>query len=793
MPFKTILRSLFKDRLFTFLNLAGLSLGLGCIIVIAFIIQDDLSYDRFHTKGKNIYRLLAEDVYKANPMITHANTPFPYGPALKENFSGVEEAVRFRQAYRAVVSNHEKTYKEENFYYVDPEVFSMFDFKLKEGDRRTALQEPNTVVLTEKTAKRIFGTTDVIGKTIGYNGSGGTKELKITGLLADLPSNTHFNFDYLASIKSLDLRSALWTQWPSLWTYIQLKDGQDPSALSAEFTKYLSTHVPKNENLEADRFIFAQLEPLLGIQLHSQLDNQMKPTSNINFLYSIAGIAALIFAMICFNFISLSTARALKKIKEVSIRKIVGARKQQLISLFLSESFVLCTAGVLLALVFLESFAGEISTLTNRNFSMEITTGTVVALCLGIVFITLAAGTYPAFFLSSFNPKGMLQSVKMRSSSAAVSLRKSLVVIQFLIASLMIFGSILIREQVHFIRSKSLGADITQIVYVPAIAKTEAFTTELTTHDNIVAVTSSSRLPANEDTFDTRPIIAEGSTKIRDMESFAIDENFLSTYNIELVAGTNLTRSTDTVNAKFLINEEAVKYLGWSSPEEALGKKFSWQHGYIKGNIAGVTKNFHLASLHTHIGPLVMLYAPSTDFLEFTSIKLKANENLSETLGLIEKLWRKYDPAGGFELRFANDRFLKLHEVDVRLGNLSNLFAGIAIVIAALGLLGLTSYIVEEKTKELAIRKTLGATFTNLLKLLYAMFMRPVIIGALLATPAMVLLANRWLQSFSYHISPDWKFYAIAIALTIMLAAVTISYKSIRAVFENPVKSLRNE
>ncbi|HWA35236.1 MAG TPA: FtsX-like permease family protein, partial [Cyclobacteriaceae bacterium] len=372
-------------------------------------------------------------------------------------------------------------------------------------------------------------------------------------------------------------------------------------------------------------------------------------------------------------------------------------------------------------------------------------------------------------------------------------LRKSLVVVQFLIASLMIFGSILIREQVQFIRNKSLGADITQIVYVPAISKYEAFTNELATHGNIVAVTNSSRMPANEDSFDTRPIIAEGSTKIRDMESFAIDENFLATYNIELVAGNNLVRSTDTVNAKFLINEEAVKYLGWPSPEDALGKKFSWQQGAVTGTVVGVTKDFHLASLHASIGPLVMLFAPEPGYYEFTSIKLKANDNLPETLALIEKLWRKYDPTGGFELHFANDRFLKLHEADMRLGSLSNLFALIAIVIAALGLLGLTSYIVEEKTKELAIRKTLGATFTNLLRLLYAMFMRPVIIGALLATPAMVLLANRWLQSFSYHVSPDWKFYAIAIAVAVVLAAVTISYKSIRAVFENPVKSLRNE
>jgi putative ABC transport system permease protein len=793
MSLKNILRSLSKDRLFTFLNIAGLSLGLACIIVIVFIIQDDLSYDRFHSKSKNIYRLLAADVYKANPTITSANTPFPYGPALKENFSAVEEAVRFRQAYRAVVSNGEKTYKETDFYYVDPEVFSMFDFKMKQGDPRTALQEPNTVVLTQKTAMRIFGTTDVIGKTIGYNGSGGTKDLKITGILADLPSTTHFSFDYLASMKSLDLRNALWTQWPSLWTYILLKDGQDPSVLNKEFTKYLSDNVPQNENLEADRMIMAQLEPLLGIQLHSQLDVQMKPTSNINFLFSIAGIATLIFAMICFNFISLSTARALKKVKEVSIRKIVGARRRQLIGLFLLESLVLCSAGVFLALVFLESFAGEISTLTGRNFNLDITLSTVITLLLGIVLVTLVAGAYPAFFLSSFNPKGMLQSVRLRSSSSGISLRKSLVVVQFSIASLMIFGSLLIREQVQFIRSKSLGADITQIVYVPAIGKSEAFTNELTAHENIVAVTSSSRMPANEDTFDTRPVVAEGSTKVRDMESFAIDENFLSTYNIDLIAGTNLVKSADTVNAKFLINEEAVKYLGWSSPEEALGKKFAWQQGYVTGTVVGVTKDFHLASLHAKIGPLVMLYAPYPGFYEFTSIKLKANENLPETLALIETLWRKYDPAGGFELHFANDRFIKLHEADIRLGELSNLFSFIAIVIAALGLLGLTSYIVEEKTKELAIRKTLGATFINLVKLLYGMFMRPVVIGALLATPAMAFLANNWLRSFSYHTSIDWTFYIAAIALSVALAAITISYKSIRAVFENPVKSLRNE
>ncbi len=793
MALKSILRSLSKDRLFTFLNLTGLSLGLSCVMVIIFIIQDDLSYDRFHSKAKNTYRLLATDAYKANPAIGSATTPFPYGPALKENFSAVEEAVRFRQAYRAVISNGEKRYKEPDFYYVDPEVFSMFDFQLKKGDPRTALQEPNTVVLTEKTALRIFGTTDVLGKTVGYNGSGGAKDLKITGVLADLPSNTHFKFDYLGSMKSLDLRNALWTQWPSLWTYLLLKDGQDPASLSAEFTNYLSSHVPQNESLESDRMIFAQLEPLLDIQLHSQYDNQIKATSNIGFVYSIGAIAILILSMVCFNFISLSTARALKKVKEVSIRKIVGARKRQLIAIFLTESLVLCSAGVFVSLVVVESLSPEISALTGRNFSLHITPTTIAALVSGVVFVSLVAGAYPAFFLSSFNPKGMLQSARARTTSSTVSLRKSLVIVQFSIASLMIFGSLLIREQVEFIRTKSLGADITRMVYVPAPTNPDAFAAELSNQENIIAVTNSSRMPANEDSYDTRPIVAEGSEKVRDMESFAIDENFLKTFNIDLVAGKNLIKSTDTVNAKFLINEEAVKYLGWSSPEAALGKRFTWLNGNIQGTITGVTKDFHLASLHAKIGPLVMLYAPSPGYMEFTSIKLKADKNLPETLALIENLWRKHEPAGGFELRFTNDSFLRLHEADVRLGNLSNLFTFIAIVIAALGLLGLTSYIVEEKTKELAIRKALGATFANLLKLLYSTFMRPVFIGAVIATPVMAFLANNWLQSFSYHVSPDWKFYAVAIALAVLLAAVTISFKSIRAVFENPVKSLRNE
>ncbi len=792
MSFKNTIRSLLKDKLFSLLNITGLALGLSCILVIIYIIHDDLSYDHFHTKGKNIYRLLAADTYKADPNINSANTPFPYGPVLKDNFPAVEEFARFRNAYRAVVSIGDKTYKEPDFYYVDPAVLSMFDFKLKSG-ARSALDEPNTVLLTHETALRLFGSVDVVGKVIGYNGSGGERQLKITGVLEDLPSNTHFKFDYLASMKSLDLRQTLWTQWPSLWTYILLKENQNTAVLSAQFTNYLSSHVPENEKLEEGRFIYSRLEPLFDIQLHSRLDLQMKPTSDINFVYSIGGIALLIFGMICFNFISLSTARALKKVKEVSIRKIVGARRTQLVLLFLKESLVLSLTGIFIALMILETFSKEIATLSGRRFNPEINGDILIVLSTVVVTVTLAAGLYPAFFLSSLNADGLLRTARVRITAGGAALRKSLVVFQFAIASLMIFGSLLIREQVSFIRNKNLGAEISQMVYVPAIANSDAFLNELKTHESILAVTNSSRMPANEDSFDQRPIIAEGSDKIRDMESFAIDENFLDAFHIQLASGANLIRRTDTVNAKFLINEEAVRYLGWSSPEEAIGKRIGWQNNYVQGTVTGVTRDFHLGSLHSKIGPLVMLYPPSPGYFEFTSIKLKADDQLPETLALIEKLWKKYEPAGGFDLRFANDSFLRLHNADVKLGTLSNMFAFIAIVIAVLGLLGLTSYIVEEKTKELAIRKVLGATLGNLLKLLYGNFMKPVFFGAVATAPLMVWLAEKWLGGFSYHVAVDWKFYAVAIFGAVLLAGLTVSFKSVRAAFENPVKSLRND
>ncbi len=791
---RTSWRSLKRERFFALLNLSGLSIGLSCVIAIVCLIKDDLSFDRFHKKGHRIYRLIAETGPKTNTTITSANTSFPLGPALKENFPEIEASVRFRQAYKAVVSVGRDSYKEPDFYFVDPEVFEVFSFSLKKGDPKTALIEPNSVVLTSETAVRLFATEAVLGRTFHYLGSGGPKDLKVTGVLFGLPENTHFSFDYLASFKSLDTEGLPWTGFTSLWTYLLLRDGSDPGVLNAKIPKFIESHIPQNERLSDNETIITGFESLYDIQLYSRLGTQMKPTSDINFIYLLAAIACLVLTLVCFNFIGLSTARALKKTKEVGIRKIAGASRRQLIVQFLGESFLLCAGGTFCAAALLLIFKEPLTALTGRPLHIDLAQPWFLLL-LGtvIIVVTLASGFYPAFFLSSFHPAGILQSIKKVSAKGSLSMRKGLVLIQFSIASVMIFGTLLVEEQIQFIRKKNLGAGINQIVYVPSMEKADAFIHELTSYESILSASNSSRLPANEDSFDSRPVKVEGHAEPFQMESFTIDENFLETFDLSLIAGRNLTRQSDTLNSTFLINESAVKFLGWSSTAEALGKRIGWQNGYINGAIVGVVKDFHLASLRAKIGPLIMLNQTSGDAFEFISVKLKTDDNLQDNLRLIEERWRKYEPAGGFELAFAQERFLRLHQEDMRLGNLSKTFALIAILVASLGLFGLTTYIVQEKMKEMAIRKVLGANVVHLLKLLYSNFLEPVILGCILVIPLMVWLSDQWLSGFSYRIQPDWRVYALAFLCTISLAIITVTYKSVEAIFEDPVKSLRNE
>ena len=790
---KIALRTLRKNKVYSLINLGGLAIGMACCLLIALYVRDELSYDQFHKNADRIYRVIAESGREQQRAFDSANSSFPIGPALRDAYPEVLETVRFREGSQSVLSYGQQNFAEKKFYFADPGVFEVFSFPLRSGNPKTALAQPNNVVLTASMAQKYFGEQDPIGKVLHYEGWAGPADLTVTGVLDDLPHNTQFDFDFLGSLLIVENEEFPWTWFTSLWTYVLLPEGFPPAQLEQKFPDFFERHI--KPNLGDDESWFALgLEPLPRIHLHSQLDIQMKPTSNIVYVYLFSAIAVIILLMACINFTNLATAHSLKRAKEVGMRKALGGWRRSLVVQFLGESFVYCLLALAAAIAMTELAVPYFNQLTGKAIHIHYFSDSfILPLLMGVVAIAgILAGSYPAAIMSRFSPIAALKGKTNAQMPNRFGLRQGLVIFQFTMSIALMIGVIVIVSQLQYIRSKNLGANLDQVVVLPMSKSADAFTHELKQNPAVVDASASSRIPVNLESFDTRPVYIEGIEKPVQMENFNIDENFLATYKIEMIAGRNLSAQLASDSSAFLLNESAVHAFGWGPPENAIGKEIGWQFNYKKGRVVGVVKDFHMVSFRESIQPLILHKMKQSYWYNFLSVRLHG-ENLSETLAFVEKTWRKFNPKGGYEYFFADDSFAKIHRADARFGKIVELFTLMAIVISFLGLLGLAAYSAQQRTKEIGVRKVLGASVASVLTLLSKDFIKLVLLANLLAWPVAWFAMNRWLQNFAYRVEVGWLVFALAGGLALLIALLTVSTQAIRAALANPVDALHNE
>jgi len=788
--FKTAWRNLWKHKAFTFINILGLSVGMTAFFLIFLYVNFETSYDAFNTKANRIYRVVT-DIKTPSDMLHWSATSAPMAINIRKDFPEVESAVRI-SAQSFLVRKGNMKFQEKNTIMADSTLFKIFDFPLIYGDKNTALKEPMSVVLSQTAAKKYFGNTDPVGQNILL--TGGLINSKVTGVMKDIPENSQIKADMIVSMSSQRqiYGNSLDSQWANfgLTSYLLLKQGADPNKLQAKLPAFLDKYT--GEKLKEAQMSFKLfLEPLRDVYLRSTRDG--KKTGNINNVYIFSIIALFILIIACINFVNLTTAKSAERAKEVGIRKVAGAEKFQLIRQFIGESVLLCLVAfvitVVLSILLIPLFnhlAGKtISTGFFQHFS-NLLLLFVTSLCIGCI-----AGVYPALVLSSFKPITVLKG-RFSTGTHGILLRKGLVVGQFTISIALIIATIVVYNQLKYMRSQDLGFNKDQMLIIDTNGdkSKDAFKESLSSIPRVISTSFSSSVPGNgNSTAYSKLENKSGDMQTASLDIYFVDFDFIRQYQMKIIAGRSFSKqfATDTTEA-MVINESTAKLLGYSSPEQAIGKNFD-QWGR-KGKIIGVIKDFHYQSLQQAISPLTMRIEPQG--YQMLSIKVSSN-NLPSTIKSIEQKWNQFIPDRPFDYSFLDESFDKQYRDEDRFGNLFLNFAILAIFISCLGLLGLASYSTIQRTKEIGIRKVLGASVSNITTLLSGEFIKLVLIAMLIASPIAWFGMHKWLEEFAYRISINWWVFILAGALAILIALLTVSFQAIKAAIANPVRSLRSE
>ena len=779
-------RNLRRHRAFSFINIGGLAVGMASALLIFLYVQDELSYDQYHANKDRIYRLVTGRQGASYDGI--AKVSGPWGVAVREALPEVEQMARFRFFGQTLVSRGEVRFYEGGAFYTDPSVFEVFSFPLRLGNPETALTEPNAVVLTESIAQRYFGDENPMGQTLTFDGQ---LDFTVTGVMDDVPPNAHFTFPFLVSLASeTDSLQYDWVR-NQYYTYLLLGEEAAPEAVVAKFPEVLASHVGE----EGAAPFAPRLQKITNIHLHSHLFREMQPNANVAYVYIFSAMALFILLIACINFMNLATARSAPRAREVGVRKASGARRSTLIQQFLGESMLMSIIALVLALALVSLLLPAFNTLTGKTLTVDLLTNTGFLLgVIGLaVFVGVVSGSYPAFVLSSFKPVTVLKGQVRGGGHAA--LRKTLVVFQFAISAFFIIAAGVVKNQLAFIQSKNLGFNQEQMITIPIREEpmrqqVETFKQELLKHPGVVSVTASANLPGGGDF--GLPLAPEGipPDEIPPARILAVDHDFLRTYEMEIVAGRGFTteRSGDAITA-FALNEEAARALGWDDP---LSKRIGIPVlGFEMAPVVGVVKDFHFRSMHEAIGPLVF-FIPTPNWFSVSSVRVRP-ENLDETLALMEQTWTTFEPTHPFTYSFLDQQFAQLYLAEAQVSKLLNYATALAIFIACLGLFGLAAFTAEQRTKEIGIRKVLGASVGSIVVLLSKDFVRLVVLAFVLAAPLAYLAMTRWLDDFAYRVEISWRIFLMAGLLALAIALLTVSYQAIRAAVGNPVKALRYE
>ena len=795
---KISLRNLLKNKLFSAIKLLGLTTGVTSCVLIGLYLQHELHFDAFHEKADRIVRVTMSFRFDGNTRNVGV-TGNKVVPAFRQDFPEVENGVRIN-AFTEVVKNGDQMFEEKDFYYADSTFFEIFTFPFLSGDARTALNAPNQVVLTKRMAAKYFGDENPIGKLLKV---GTSQSFTVTGVMADPPANSQLQPGFVASIVGLpDMRPDRATWWNANYgAYLLLRDGDAWKTLQAKIPAYMRRFASEH-NAEGDNFLTYNLEPLRSVHLHSTVANKFEPNGDIRYLYMLALVSLFILIIGATTYVNLTTAVSTERAKEVGIQKVLGAGKIQFIWQHLGEAGILTglalLCGYALAIPLLPAF----STLIDRPLHWAPLTqpGSILAALGFWALVSVLAGAYPAFAVSGFLPARVLKG-QFKFSSSGAWLRKSLIVLQFGISFFLIVCTMVLKQQLGFIQNKKLGFDKEQVLVLEAdqniIDRIDAIKSEWLEHSGINAVSLAYESPVLiKGGYGIDKSVAGRATG--NVQALPVDQDFIKTMNIEMAAGDDLDRQDvelarrqqkrlDTVSMfPILINEKQAKLFNWT-PEEAVNKlvNFNGRESRIKG----VVKDFHFTSMHEPIGNLVLF--PDT-WGQVLLLKLGGN-NVQSTLGFLENSYKTLVPHRPFAWHFLDEELEKLYRSEIRTSRLISTFSALAIFLACLGLFGLASHSIAQRTKEIGIRKVLGASLASVLTLLSRDFLKIVLLAVVLATPLAWYVMQNWLENFAYRIELRWWVFAVAGATAVAVAFLTVSYQSLKAALDNPVKSLRSE
>jgi putative ABC transport system permease protein len=808
---KVAWRSLVRNKTFSIINITGLAIGLACFLLIALYILDELSFDRYYDKAGNIYRINM-DARWGGQELRVAETSDMMGPILKKDYPEVQEYTRiYRQSGdKALIRKGNEFITETRTAYVDSTFFSVFAFPALEGDTRTALNDPHTVVITASAAARYFGSaSDAVGKMLEVQEGGMGKPYKVNAVIKDIPGNTHFHFDLYFSMKSLDYN---WGQIgnTNFHTYLKLKPGTDDKAFEKEFSsnftkKYLlpalkDFQIYSLADLEksGNRIRFS-LIPVTRIHLYSdrQGGEELSPSGSIQYVAIFSAVALFILLIACVNFMNLTTARSAGRAREVGIRKVLGTERSSLVMQFLSESTLMVVLSFLigigiafLALPLFNSLSGKSMTLASL-FSPVL-----LPLLIALPFaVGLLAGSYPAFFLSGFRPIEVLKG-RLKMGTKSAGLRSVLVVFQFTTSIVLIIGTIVVFRQLHYIQTRDLGFNKEQVLIVDGAdalgGNANVFKKEVTQLPGVKGGTLSAFLPVSKsarNVYNISNVPAQTPSNSFNIATWAIDDGYLPTLGIKLLKGRNFSSQFKTDSSAVIINETAARILGYADPIgknvynfDAAGKPTAYP-------IVGLVKNFNFETLHHEVGPLMFMLQNSTDLASF---KVNTDDMASLILKVGSK-WMALAPGVPFSYRFLDDSFNEMYQSEQQVGKIAIIFSILAIVISCLGMFGLATFVAEQRTKEVGIRKVLGASVQGIVGLLSAEFLRLVVIAFLIAAPFGWWIMNKWLQDYVYRVSFSWWIFLAAALGALLIALVTVSSQAVRAAMANPVRSLRTE
>ena len=808
-------RNIKRHKGYSFINIAGLAIGMAVCILILMFVRDELSYDSYHEHKDRIYRIerqwFASDGSVRSALCSVAPSFIPY---LENDFPEMEHIVRMLGTGEILINVGDTYFLEERFYFTEHDIFEVFTIPLIKGDPQTALENPNSLVLSESMTLKYFRDEDPMGKLMKVGSD--REAYQVTGIMEDVPKNSHLHYDFLASFITLKGRFPYSRDGSDYffgttnfsdnvtYTYMRLAENANPEDIAARIPGFLDSHLPEYEDDSGDIIQPHQWNTLLlrnvaDIHLHSHTNNELEPNSDIKYVVLFTLIAAFILIIACINFMNLSTARAAKRAKEVGLRKVVGANRRLLSTQFIGESLLTSLLAMLLALVIVNVLLPFFSAFSGHDLGLHSLFNPVGLLILLSVFLItgLAAGLYPAFYLSAYKPATILRGELSRGVRGAI-IRKALVVFQFAISTALIICVAVVFKQMRFLQNADLGYQRENILMLPADDVVEAnwweIKQELLRNPNILAATTSKRAPTG------RLLDAPGFGVEIDGEvlrnPFSMPHNraehdFFKTYKIKIVAGRDFSREypTDDLEA-FILNETAIRRLGFENPEEAIGLPIYTRAPDRSGRIIGVAADFNYESMHNEIIPIITYIR--LESMNTVSLRITGS-NVQETIAYVQSVWSRFNPGYPISYTFLDERIIALYRNEARMMEMFGYFSLLAIFIACLGLFGLASFTTEERTKEIGVRKVLGASISNITILLSKEYSKWVLVANIIAWPVAYFAMRKWLSNFAYHASIGLTIFVLTAVLTFLIALLTVSYQSVKAALGDPAHALRYE